>query len=126
MLSVFRSEQNVVLWRYKVAVLANGSFNLHHFAKFNFESFSLRPRYARFLGNERCYIEFEDPRLRIYNLGEVNLYLTRADEQAKNYEYEIFFTDSKLTIRSPYFDGKTEDRELRFNFDYPSKAPPAE
>ena len=120
-LSLFSSEQRVVLWWYKFSDLSNGTLNL--FAKFNFEDLSLRPCYARFLGNELFYIEFECSRLRLYNLINVNLHSTDPDEPVKDYEYEIFIADSQLTIRSPSFDGKTKDRELTFTLDSPLTNP---
>ena len=123
MLSLFSSEQRVVLWWYKFSDLSNGIFNLYHFAKFNFENLSLRPCYARFLGNELFYIMFEGSRIRFYNLAKVDIRPTDPDEPVKNYEYEIFITDTKLTIRSPYFDGITQDRELIFALDSPLTTP---
>ena len=120
MLSLFLSDQKLMLWRPKIAITTHGGISLLLTAGFHYGNLGLHPRFAKFLGSEQFYVDFEEPRLRIYYLAKFNLYPTHPDELADDYEYELSFEDSQLALRSLNFgENEGEEGELTFDVNFP-------
>lgn len=112
MLSLFSPQQKIVLWRFTISN-TQGRAHFYLFASLHFD---LKPREAKFIGDQRFYVGFFEPCLRIYNLGEIRThYYKESRDLADDYEYELSFESSQLVIRSPYLD----EKELAFNIQFP-------
>lgn len=59
MLSVFPSEQKIVLWKFKGTLLSHNNITPDIVTVLGFEAHDLHPRYAKFLGRELYYTQLK-------------------------------------------------------------------
>lgn len=103
MISLFPSQQSLSLWKTRLQLVDSGNTKLRLVAGFGFKGESLHPTTAKFFGEERIYVTFEEPSIRIYNLAKLD-FLQDFTESERRYEFDLTFEGSTLNIRSSYSD----------------------